>query len=98
MPRVAPGVNRFCNLIERERRRMTMKRSILGVFVALAVAAAGEVCASNTTSKIQEFGLLAETNIGWVKMAGPITSPAGCATQGYYVMNLNTESGRWAFR
>lgn len=76
-----------------------MKGSIAGVVLTLALAIGGEACAGNTTSRIQELGLLAETNIGWVRMLSMTgaASPA-CASSGYFVLNLNTEAGRWAFR
>ena len=76
-----------------------MKRSILGVVTALVVAVATEVSAGGIiTSKVAEFGLIASTNIGWVRVVGPVTTQASCATPNYFVVNLATESGRWVFR
>ena len=75
-----------------------MKPFLFAITLALALAVPA-THAGNTTTRIQELGLLAETNIGWVKMVSMTgaASPS-CATPCYFVLNLNTEPGRWAFR
>lgn len=76
-----------------------MKRSILGVVFALAVALATEVSAGGvTTSKVAEFGLIPSANIAWVKMVGPIATPPACASAGYFAVNVSTDIGKSVFR
>ena len=74
-----------------------MKRSILAA--ALALALAGEALAGGlTTSKVAQFGILTSSSTAWVKVVGPVTTPATCATPNYFAIDLTTEIGRGVFR
>jgi hypothetical protein len=79
---------------------MTMKRSILSILAfAFTLALAAEASAGGvTTSKIAEFGMIPSSNIAWVRVVGPVTTPALCASDGYFSVNISTDIGKSVFK
>ena len=77
-----------------------MKRSILRfIAVAFTLALATEASAGGiTTSRVAEFGMIPSSNIAWVRMVGPVTTPALCASAGYFSVNISTDIGKSVFK
>ena len=79
---------------------MNIEKKLIGVVIGLClgIKSWGTHAAGITTSRIAELGIIPSTNVLWIKVAGPVTTPATCAIGNYFVTNFTTEAGKATYK
>jgi hypothetical protein len=78
---------------------MTTHLKRLLVLITAGLFSAAAFAAGVTTSKISRIGIAPTApNAMWIVVTGPVTTPAACAKQNYFAINIATDAGKAVYK